>query len=219
MVKLLDKWCDIYWLVFISVVSVITACCLFLNWDEWVIGTKAAMMVAIIMAPHCLEEWKFPGGFHYMYNTAFGPKDGSNPDMSRYPMSRFTDMLNVIGMQWVPLAMIPLCVHRGLSKEVTVCMFLFSFLETVAHTGEGIFMYRRFRKVGKRTIYSPGLVTCYVLFLPASIYMMIQIWPLTATQWIIGILLFVLDLFITHLAYRSPFQTVGAAPGTRRICL
>jgi hypothetical protein len=69
MIKLLDKWCDIYWLVFISAVSLIAAAYLILNWDTLVIGTKAALMVAIIMAPHCLEEWKFPGGFHYMYNT------------------------------------------------------------------------------------------------------------------------------------------------------
>jgi hypothetical protein len=126
--------------------------------------------------------------------------------MSRYPMSRFTDMLNVIGMQWVPLAMIPLCVHRGLSKEVTVCMFLFSFLEVVAHTGEGITMYRRFHEVGKRTIYAPGFVTSYVLFLPVSIYMLIQAWPLSLGNILVGIVLFAIDLFITTWLTEAPFR-------------
>ncbi|MCD7998327.1 MAG: hypothetical protein LUH21_13970 [Clostridiales bacterium] len=42
MIKKLDKWCDIDWIIFLC--------------------------VTVIMPFHVLEEWKFPGGLHYFYN-------------------------------------------------------------------------------------------------------------------------------------------------------
>ena len=87
MVRKLDKWCDIDWIIFICVTGVITAVCAALFWDNMPLGAQGAVFAAVIMPFHVLEEWKFPGGLHHFYNTLLGPKEKNRQDLSRYPMS------------------------------------------------------------------------------------------------------------------------------------
>ena len=88
-------------------------------WDVMPLGSKAGVFVAFIMAFHVLEEWKFPGGLHWFYNTSvFRPKDESLYDPTRYPMSRLTDMVTNVGLQWIPLIYAALCFFVPLSNAV-----------------------------------------------------------------------------------------------------
>ena len=124
-VKKLDKWCDNQWIVFLCVTATVVAVLAAVFWDVMPLGSKAGVFVAFIMAFHVLEEWKFPGGLHWFYNTSvFRPKDESLYDPTRYPMSRLTDMVTNVGLQWIPLVYAALCFFLPLSNAVALCVIL-----------------------------------------------------------------------------------------------
>ena len=76
--KKLDRWCDNQWIVFLCVTATVVAVLAAVFWDVMPLGSKAGVFVAFIMAFHVLEEWKFPGGLHWFYNTSvFRPTDES----------------------------------------------------------------------------------------------------------------------------------------------
>ena len=187
MIKRLDSWSDNLWIYFICVVGIATATYLVLNWSVLPLGAKAGAFAAIIMPLHVIEEWKLPGGLHYIYNVIFGSKEMGSKYLDRYPMSRLTDMITNVGLVVFPLIFLVLSLTTNLSTEMAVCIMLFSLMEVVAHTIVGIYSLRRYRKAGKRTIYDPGFGTSYLLFLPAAIYIIYELPKLTIGNWIGGI--------------------------------
>ena len=152
--------------------------------------SKGGAFGAIIMPLHVIEEWKLPGGLHYIYNVIFGSKEMGSKYLDRYPMSRLTDMITNIGLELFPLAFLALSLVAGLSNEMAICITLFSFMEVVAHTIVGIYSFIRYRKAGKRSIYCPGFGTSYILFLPAGIYLVYAMPQLTGTNWIGALITF-----------------------------
>lgn len=71
--------------------------------------------------------------------------------------------------------------------------------EILAHTGGGILTYFWYREKGKKTLYHPGIATSYMMWLPAGLYISFHIGPVTGTDWLWGILLFLL-LFLLCIA-------------------
>ena len=67
-VKKLDKWCDNQWIVFLCATATAVAVLTAIFWDVMPLGSKAGAFVALILAFLVLEEWKFPGGIHWLYN-------------------------------------------------------------------------------------------------------------------------------------------------------
>lgn len=187
MIKRLDNWCDNLWIYFMCVLGIATAIYLVLNWSVLPVGAKAGAFGAIIMPLHVVEEWKLPGGLHYIYNVIFGSKKMGSKYLDKYPMSRLTDMITNIGLVVFPLIFLVLSLTTNLSTEMAVCMMLFSIMEVVAHTIVGIYSLIRYRKAGKRSIYCPGFGTSYLLFLPAAIYIISALPKLTIGNWIGGI--------------------------------
>ena len=187
MIKRLDNWCDNLWIYFMFVLGIGTAIYLILNWSWLPLGAKAGAFGAIIMPFHVIEEWKHPGGLHYIYNVIFGSKKMGSKYLDRYPMSRLTDMITNIGLVVFPLIFLVLSLTTNLSTEMAVCIMLFSLMEVVAHTIVGIYSLRRYREAGNRSIYSPGFGTAYLLFLPAMIYIIYELPRLTIGNWIGGI--------------------------------
>ena len=188
MVKKLDKFCDIIWLICLGILGGIVAVLLIMNWNTWLPGTKAGAFLAIIMPLHVLEEWKLPGGLHYIYNIIFGPKEFGGKYLDRYPMSRFTDMLTNIGLAVIPLIYAVLAQHCGLSNIVAICIIILSFGQVLAHTVVGCYALKRYRKRGKKSVYCPGHITACVMFLPAGIYLCSVISNVTAVDVLGGIL-------------------------------
>lgn len=196
MVKKLDKWCDNIWIWVMCVLGAATAVYLILNWGELPLGAKGGAFAAIIMPLHVIEEWKLPGGLHYIYNVIFGSRKMGSKYLDRYPMSRLTDMITNIGLVLFPLLYLVLSNVAGLSNEIAVAMMLFGFMEVAAHTIVGTYSRIRYRKAGKRSIYCPGFGTAYILFLPASLYLVFSMPQLTIGDWIGGIVaLGVMSLF------------------------
>ena len=187
MVKKLDRWCDNLWIYFMCAVGGATLIYLVAGWNTLPLGAKAGAFGAIIMPLHVIEEWKLPGGLHYFYNMLLGPKGAGTSDLNRYPMSRLTDMVTNIGLQFFPLAFLVLSNVTGLSNAMAVCMMLFCFLEVAAHTIAGGICLIWYRKAVKRTIYNPGFATSYLLFLPAGIYLACRMPHLTSGDWLYGL--------------------------------
>lgn len=197
MIKKLDRWCDNLWIYWMCVVGGITLLALVLNWNTWPLGAKGGAFCAIIMPLHVIEEWKFPGGLHYFYNTLLGPKDPASKRLDRFPMSRLTDMCTNIGMQLIPLAYLILSLTMDLSDSLAITAMLFSLLEVACHSVAGVVCLVMFRKKGKRTPYDPGLATSYLLFLPAGIYLARNLSGMNAGNWGLGILGLALLLILT----------------------
>ena len=187
MIKRLNNWCDNLWIYFMGVLGIATAIYMVANWGWLPLGAKAGAFGAIIMPLHVVEEWKLPGGLHYIYNVIFGSKKMGSKYLDRFPMSRLTDMVTNIGLVVFPLIFLVLSLTTNLSTEMAVCMMLFSVMEVVAHTIVGTYSFRRYRKAGKRSIYCPGFGTAYLLFLPAAIYIICELPKLTLENWIGGI--------------------------------
>jgi len=188
MIKKLDKWCDNIWIYVSCVIGIVTAIYLILKWNTLPVGAKGGAFVAIIMPLHVIEEWKLPGGLHYIYNVIFGSKKMGSKYLDRYPMSRLTDMITNFGLQLFPLLFVVLSLTAGMSNEIAIAMILFGFMEVVAHTIVGIYSLIRYHKAGKRFIYCPGFGTAYLLFLPASIYLIFTMPQLTIRNWICAVI-------------------------------
>ncbi len=206
MVRKLDKWCGIDWIIFICVTGVITAVCAALFWDNMPPGAQGAVFAAVIMPFHVLEEWKFPGGLHHFYNTLLGPKEKNRQDLSRYPMSRLTDMVTNVGLQWIPLVYLLLSCVTSLSNAVTLCMMLFCFIEVLAHTCAGFMTLHWYKKDGKKTIYNPGFATSYMMFLPSGIYLAVRLNNITEKDWLWCVILLVVMMLICIPLSETPLK-------------
>ena len=145
---------------------------LILNWNSWTPGAKGGAFLAVIMPLHVLEEWKCPGGLHYIYNIIFGPKDFGSRYLDRYPMSRFTDMITNIGLAVIPLIYAVPAQLGGMSNMVAICIIILSFGEVLAHTVVGCYSLKRYRKTGKRNSFTArdSLQLMFFFFLPVSIF-------------------------------------------------
>ena len=190
MIKRLDTWSDNLWIYFMCILGSATLIYLVLNWSMLPLCAKAGAFAAIIIPFHVIEEWKLPGGLHYIYNVIFGSKEMGSKYLDRYPMSRLTDMITNIGLELFPLAFLVMSLVAGLSNEMAICITLFSLLEVMAHTIVGIYSFIRYRKAGKRSIYCPGIGTSYTLFLPAAIYLIWAMPQLTVRNWIGALIAF-----------------------------
>ena len=72
-------------------------------------------------------------------------------------MSRLTDMVTNVGLQWVPLVYLLLSCVTSLSNAVTLCVMLFCFIEVLAHTCAGFMTLHWYKKDGKRRFTIPDL--------------------------------------------------------------
>lgn len=148
------------WLYGIALISGIILGLLAANWGVWSRQTRLFAMATALLPIHVLEEWRFPGGFHTMYNLMAG---SDTPD--RYPMNQLSDMwTNVIGVLFgcVVLAV-------GVNPVFLIMQVFLCCAELFGHSSGGIFAYKRFRSRGKKTIYNPGLFTAVFGYLPILI--------------------------------------------------
>ncbi|MGM9530602.1 HXXEE domain-containing protein [Intestinibacter sp.] len=161
MQKIIKGWLSC-WLYIITAIGGFLVALLIVNWNVWPMTTKLAVAAVVSLVLHVLEEWKFPGGFYYMYNL----QHGASEELSdRYPMSQLTDMLT----NFIPIAFGCVMLIFGMPYVVTLMWFGLSAMEVFVHTLAGCQMKRRFDGRGKKTIYNPGLATSYLCFLPIFI--------------------------------------------------
>ncbi len=180
MKKIFRTWLNI-WLYVITLISGVLIGVTVINRNDWSLQTKVFALATALLPLHVLEEWRFPGGFHYMYNVM---AKSENPD--RYPMNQLSDMFtNLIG---VIFGLVVLFV--GVNSVFMVMQLFLCAAEICGHTKGGIFSYKRFKGNGKKTIYNPGLFTTVFGYLPIAITIIVSFITYASPlwwQWITGI--------------------------------
>ncbi|MGN0998474.1 MAG: HXXEE domain-containing protein [Faecousia sp.] len=161
MQKMIKQWLSV-WLYVITAIGGFLAALLICNWDVWPMHTTLAVAADIALVLHVLEEWKFPGGFYYMYNLMH-----KSPEQiaDRYPMSQLTDMITNL----IPIVFGCTMLAIGMPYFISLMWFLLSAMEVVVHTMAGVHCIRLFGKYGKKSLYNPGLFTSYFCFSPVFI--------------------------------------------------
>lgn len=150
------------WLYVITAIGGFLTALLIINWGTWPVHTKLAVAADISLVLHVLEEWKFPGGFYYMYNLQHkSPEELAD----RYPMSQLTDMIT----NFVPILFGCVMLAIGMPYFTSLMWFLLSAMEVVVHTIAGKDCIRLFGGRGKKSLYNPGQITSYFCFFPVLI--------------------------------------------------
>lgn len=162
------------WLYVITGISGVIIGVLISRWGVWPLQTKLFAMATALLPIHVLEEWRFPGGFHYMYNIM---DKSETPD--RYPMNQLSDMwTNFIGVIFGCVVLI-----AGVTPFFCVMQLFLCAAEIFGHTSGGVFSYKRFKDKGKKTIYNPGLFTTVFGYLPIAIGLIVSFFTEAAPAW------------------------------------
>lgn len=152
------------------------------KWQEWGLQQKLFAAATVLLPLHVLEEWHFPGGFHTMYNLM---AKSNCPD--RYPMNRMSDMFtNLIGVVFGCIVLI-----IGANPFFCVMQLFLCGAEAFGHFSGGIYLYRKFKNSGKRTIYSPGMATTILGYIPIAVGIIISFFTQSAPS----VLQFILAIF------------------------
>lgn len=193
MKKGLNWWCDRAWIKFGCLITTIMVGLMLWQWNNWGADLKVICLVAALIPMHVVEEWVFPGGFHYQYNVGLYKSEKPNC----YPMCRLSDMYTNLIATFLYMALTFVSMANGSRVNPGMLMgtIAFSALELFMHTMMGIKMYIKFKAKGKTTIYGPGSLTAYFGF---GVLGIISIYCLngvavTGSDWAIciGILLFI----------------------------
>lgn len=183
----LNKWCDKAWIKFGIVISFVMMAVILIFWNDWGDDLKVIAAISVLIPLHVVEEWVFPGGFHYQYNTVLYNSDKPN----HYPMCRLSDMFtNLIAtFLYIGLTIYSVCSGNTVVPGMLMGTIAFCALEFCLHTFMGVKMYFKFKSKGKTTIYGAGSFTAYFGFLPLGIiaFLCLQGASITATDWIICI--------------------------------
>ena len=185
----LDRWCHRAWIKVMCGIAAVMTLLILANWQNWCQGLKCIGAMAVLLPLHVIEEWLFPGGFHFQYNTFL--QRSKLPDW--YPMNRLSDMITNLGTTVMYAVIALICAARGgeVHPGLLLGSTIFCGLEVFAHTAMGTAAYFRFRSSGKTTIYGPGSVTAYTGFAVLGVIMFyeLQTTALTGRDWLAAALL------------------------------
>lgn len=156
------------WLYVIALISGIIIGILVLKWNEWNWLTRLFAMATALLPVHVLEEWKFPGGFHSMYNLMKGTEENL---IDRYPMNQLSDMVtNLVGVIFGVVVL-----FLGVTPLFAMMQIFLCLAELFGHISGGVFVYKRFKSQGKKTIYNPGLFTTLLGYLPIMVGLIVSL--------------------------------------------
>ena len=158
----LNWWCDRAWILFGCWITALMTALILIFWSTWSTELKVIAAIAALVPIHVVEEWVFPGGFHFQYNTFLYHSD--QPD--RYPMCRKSDMVTNLEATFGYMIFTLICVLKGgtVSTGLIMGTIGFSIMEIIIHTFFGTKAWLRYREQGKQTIYGPGSITAYLGF-------------------------------------------------------
>ncbi len=162
--SLLDKWCGNPWIYATYLLGIIMLIVLIINWGVWDVPQKLMALLAVFLPLHVFEELVWPNGFHFMMNKLIQKSD--NP--LAYPENRLTDMVTNFGAEILFIVLTFLTPMLG--NKVVIFLIFFGIGETFVHTLFSVITFRHYRSKGKRTLYSPGLVTAWCSLLEVAAY-------------------------------------------------
>ena len=144
-------WCYRSWIMFSLCITGLATMAILIWWNEWSTPVKVLAAIGALIPIHVVEEWVFPGGFFYQYNTFAFRSDIPYS----YPQNRLSDTItNLLAtFLYVILALWYVLTDSEVPASVILMSIGFCILEVVIHSYFGIAAWLRFRKVGKTTIY------------------------------------------------------------------
>lgn len=160
----LDRWCGQPWLHATYFLGIVMVNVLILQWDVWDVPQRLMGLLAVMLPLHVFEELTWPNGFPFMMNKLMQ----KSPQPLAYPENRFTDMITNFGAELLFIALTFLAPILG--NVVVVFAVFFGIGETVMHTVFSIVSLRHYAAKGKKTLYSPGLVTAWCLLLEVAVF-------------------------------------------------
>lgn len=110
MSKLISVWLKI-WIPILFAMGIGILLYLITNWTTLDSGSRFVAIIYVMLPFHCLEEWRFPGGFHYNYNML---RRSRKPD--RYPMNQFSDMLTIMLAELIGIV----CLFYGVNQIIVI---------------------------------------------------------------------------------------------------
>lgn len=108
---------------------------------------------------HQGEEYVRPGGFPQMVNRVVFASD----DPDRYPLNRRTAWIINVALGWTVYALAALLGERAV--WLAIATLTVSAGNVLAHT--------LLFNIRGRTLYNPGLVTCWLLFVPVIVWFVV----------------------------------------------
>lgn len=175
----LDRWCKKPWLIVSLCISAALLIAMLVNWGTWQPSLKLLCAVATLVPIHATEEWLFPGGFAFQYNTfMYGSQEPSHS-----PMNRASDMFTVLLTTLIlgTLTIVFACTAGCAPAGVVMGAAGFALLEATVHTYFGIRAYLKYRAQGKTTIYGPGSMTAYFGFAVLFVLAVLTLAEMTIT--------------------------------------
>lgn len=89
----LNWWSDRAWIKSGCLLAAVMTAVILVKWESWTDELKIIGAVGALVTVHVLEEWVFPGGFHYQYNIL---QKSSRPD--RYPMCSVPASIMIVAL-------------------------------------------------------------------------------------------------------------------------
>lgn len=142
-------------------VSFIVVCVSFLlNFDALQSWQVMAYMLYLGLCFHQVEEYFWPGGFIWGFNTIQG-SDTPNCYPGNRMSATIVDVVALVGGAYLVI------VHN--TPFVAAFFAIFCIAEFVSHTGMGILIKHKLKDKGKETIYFPGLASSFLVFAPVGV--------------------------------------------------
>ncbi len=187
-----NQWCKTMWLKWGLLISGWMLIFMVFNWNSWSTSLKCVTTIAALIPVHATEEWIFPGGFAFQYNTFLN----KSKYPSCYPMNRASDMFTVLltTIMYAIIALFFIFTKKAVPCGILLGATCFSALEVSVHTFFGIKAYLTFKDQGKTTIYGTGSITAYTGFLILGIIMIQEIMAVGITSQDILICIIILAL-------------------------
>ena len=162
--SLLNWWCGQPWLHATYFLGIAMLNILIVSWGTWDVPQKLMCLLTIFLPLHVFEELTWPNGFHFMMNKLMQKSD----QPLAYPENRLTDMITNFGAELLFIVLTFLTPVLG--NKGVVFAIVFGIGETVVHTVFSVVTLNYYQSKGKKTLYSPGLVTAWCLLLEVSVY-------------------------------------------------
>ncbi len=161
-------------------IDIIMICSLVLYWNDLSFLDRVARFFVLALTFHMMEESRFPGGFVWMFNTMRG--EGTMNRMNWF----LVDCVAAVFSALVAL----LFMNRW---PVLILFFaFFGLAELCTHTATGVTFFKKFFAKGKDTIYVPGTGSCWLMFVPIALLIILYSamnHVFTPLQWILGVVI------------------------------
>ena len=137
------------------------------KWKTLPMPRRICGVFVVILVFHMAEEYIYPGGFQYIFNTMY---NSANP--AAYPLNELSCMVT----NFVAVLFFAFVLWKwGERVWVTLTIAIFGIAQLAVHSVLGFASFGLFAQAGQALPYSPGLFNSAFLLLPLSVYCFVHL--------------------------------------------